>query len=865
MRTDELRKKFLDYFREKGHKVFASDSLVPDDPTVLFTSAGMNQFKPYFLGEKTDINRAASCQKCLRTADLERVGQTSYHHTFFEMLGNFSFGDYFKREAIEFAWEFVTKRLNIDSKNLWVSVYNQDQEAYDIWEKHIGIPEEKIAKLGEDSNFWPANAPSLGPNGPCGPCSEIFFDRGKNVGCGKNSCNPACDCGRFIEFWNLVFTQFNRVAQNQLQALPQKNIDTGMGLERMVAILQGKESNFDIDILYPAVQFVKESLKIKEESSRPTSLINAIVDHARAAIFAIADGVYPSNEERGYVIRKIIRRAVSNVNLLGYKKPFIYKLAPLFSELMLQPYPDISVKKGSITEVIQAEEEKFIPLLEEVDAYVATKKKIEAKELFYLYDTKGFPLEAIEASANIHGTSLSFDGFDGLLAEQRERSRKESMFDADIFKKGEIDFKERSEFIDHGFLEKEFCLLRLIDSSKRDVEFLGEGQEGLVILDKTPFYAESGGQLCDKGYIKTATGEFIVEEVFKVNEAIIHKGKVIKGKISKGVAYGYIDKARRNALMRAHTATHLLQAALRSYLGNHIMQQGSLVDEDRLRFDFTQPKALNSEELERIEDLVNTFILNNEAVSKSNLALQQAKQEGALAFFKDKYKDEVRVVSIGNYSKELCGGTHLNATAEVVSFVIISESSIASGIRRIEALTGLKAYEYLKDIRKTIDESAALLKCSPQEVNTALRRLFDDIKERKDEIFSLQKAMIASKKKEIISERKEIGGINFITHSFSATEPILLLYLCDLLKNEMTTFFAFFVSRNAERDVFVCYVSDDVIQMGLSADIFFNRFKDVLGLRGGGRKNLIQGVVHDAGISDYRDKVSDCFNKFVNK
>jgi alanyl-tRNA synthetase len=865
MKTNELRKKFLDYFKEKGHKVFASDSLVPDDPTVLFTSAGMNQFKPYFLGEKTDIRRAVSCQKCLRTADLERVGQTSYHHTFFEMLGNFSFGDYFKKEAIEFAWEFVNKNLNIDSKDLWISVYNQDEEAYEIWEKHIGIAEDKIIKLGEDSNFWPANAPSLGPNGPCGPCSEIFFDRGKGIGCGKNNCSPACACGRFVEFWNLVFTQFNRVAQNQLQTLPQKNIDTGMGLERMAAVLQGKESNFEIDILYPAVQFVRESLKVKDIGGRCASLINAIVDYSRAAAFAIADGVYPSNEERGYVIRKIIRKAVSDVNLLNYKKPFIYKLVALFGIATLEVYPDISAKKDSIVKTIKAEEEKFIPILEEVDKYVASKKSIAAQELFYLYDTKGFPLEAIEASAKIHGTSLSLGGFDKLISEQQERSRKKSMFDTDIFKKGEIDFKEKSEFAGYGCLESAGRILRLVDSSKRDIESLEEKSEGLVILDKTPFYAESGGQLSDRGCIKTASGEFTVEEVFKVNDAIVHKGKVVKGAIAKGTAYSYIDKSRRNALMRAHTATHLLQAALRSLLGSHIMQQGSLVDEDRLRFDFTQPRALSAQELEQIEDMVNTFIVNNDVVNKNILSLEQAKKGGALAFFKDKYKDEVRVVSVGDYSKELCAGTHLNATAEAISFVIIAESSIASGIRRIEALTGLKAYEYFKNIRKIADESAALLKCSPQELTASISRLFDAIKEKKEEIFSLQKAMIAARKKEILEGKKEIGGVNFITYIFTAVEPALLLYLCDLLKSELTAFFAFFISHNAEKDIFVCYASDDIIQKGLSADIFINRFKDVLALRGGGKKSLVQGVIQEAELGDYRNKINDCFSQFVNK
>lgn len=865
MRANDLRKKYLEFFRKKNHKIFPSDSLVPDDPSVLFTSAGMNQFKPYFLGEKKDVTSAASCQKCLRTGDLGEVGRTAYHHTFFEMLGNFSFGDYFKKEAIEFAWEFVTNELNIERQVLWVSVYKDDEEVYEIWKNHIAIEESRIIRLDEDKNFWPASAPSQGPNGPCGPCSEIFFDNGKDKGCRKHNCSPACDCGRFVEFWNLVFTQFNRVAENKLEPLPQKNIDTGMGLERMASILQQKVSNFEIDILYPAVQFVEESLKTKRKDSRTVSLINAIVDHCRAATFAIADGVYPSNEERGYVVRKIIRKAVNNVNILGHKEPFIYKLVALFAELMLEPYPDIRAKKDNIIKNIKEEEEKFIPLLEEVDKYVASKKKIEAEELFYLYDTKGFPFESIEASAAKHGTSLFFDGLDKLLKEQQERSRKKSMFDADIFKKGEIDFKEKSEFIGYSCLENESQVIRLIDSSKHDVDFLKEGAEGLIVLDKTPFYAESGGQLADKGTIKTAHVVFSVEEVFKVNEAIIHKGRILGGSLSKETVTASVEKYRRSALARAHTATHLLQTALRKILGPHVVQQGSLVDEDRLRFDFTHQKALSNQEIESTNDLINAFIIDNNTVIKHNVSLDQAKQEGALAFFKDKYKDEVRLISIGAYSKELCGGTHLDATGAIARFVIVSESSISSGTRRIEALVGIKAYEYLKNIQNVARESAALLKCKPQEVNQALRRLFDDIKEEKEKILSLEKAMIAGQSKDIIAQRKEINGVNLVMHVFSGKDSSVILYLCDLLKEQTTSLFAFFISRQGDKDIFICYASDDIIQKGLSADIFVNRFKDTLRLRGGGRKNLVQGVIQGGWVGDFLEKVNECFNQFVNK
>ncbi len=453
--TKELRKKYLKFFKNKNHKVFPSDTLVPDDTSLLFTSAGMNQFKPYFLGEKKDVSRAVSCQKCLRTGDLERVGETAYHHTFFEMLGNFSFGDYFKKEAIELAWEFITKELNMDEKDLWVSVYKDDDEAYNIWKENIAIPEERIVKLGEDSNFWPANAPSLGPDGPCGPCSEIFFDRGENVGCKKKECNPDCSCGRFVEVWNLVFTQFNRVGVNKLEPLPQKNIDTGMGLERMAAVLQKVESNFEIDILAPVVREVRG---LVEKTSRPDTVnsVNAIVDHARAATFAIADGVYPSNEGRGYVIRRIIRRALLKARYLGYKKPFLFKLPKRFAELMGDAYPEIKQKKDSISKIIASEEEKYFSTIKEGQALAnlimdeldkVAKKEFPPEDVFRLYDTHGVPLEIIKQFAQTRGFNVDEEKFEELLKKQQERSRKKSMFEESIFTESSFNLKEKSEFM----------------------------------------------------------------------------------------------------------------------------------------------------------------------------------------------------------------------------------------------------------------------------------------------------------------------------------------------------------------------------------------------------------------------------------
>ena len=871
MKTSELRKRYLEFFKKKNHKVFASDTLVPDDASLLFTSAGMNQFKPYFLGEKKGIARAVSCQKCLRTGDLERVGETAYHHTFFEMLGNFSFGDYFKKEAIEFAWEFITKELSRDEKDLWVSVYKDDDEAYSIWKDKIGLPEGKIIKLGEDSNFWPANAPSHGPNGPCGPCSEIFFDKGVSVGCGKKGCNPDCSCGRFVEVWNLVFTEFNRVGVNKLEPLPQKNIDTGMGLERMAAVLQGKDSNFEIDILAPIFNLVAKIVGAKETINTPTTVntINAIVDHARAATFAIADGVYPSNEGRGYVIRKIIRKALWSANLLlfGQKDPFLYRLVSLFSELMGDSYPEIAEKKDIIAKVIKAEEEKFLFALEEGKESLLIKvnelKKqgkniLEAEDAFKLYDTYGFPLELSKYVLQKHNIIMDENGFEKLLLAQREQSRKKSMFDSNIFKAGEFDLKEKSEFIGYDSLEGKCKILKLfVDNTER--ELMNDGQQGLVILDKTPLYPESGGQLNDKGKVSTKSGEFKVDKVFKVADAIIHQGSVISGEIKNGEAIASVNQGRREALARAHTATHLLQAALRQVLGEHVVQQGSLVDEDKFRFDFTHFNRLAEQEIEAVENLVAKFIANADKVEKKELSLENAKKEGALAFFKDKYHNDVRMVSISDYSKELCGGTHVNNTSQIEKFAIISESSISSGIRRIEASVG--------------KENSVSLLTRRKEKSGAKQAL--DEKKKADKVKIVE--AIANQEGEFISHETgevigldSIEGISVLVRVFepeaslkdSASRAILVL--SDRIKQKIGSGIVFIATKGCEKDIFICSATDDIIKKGFSCKEFISESGKELSLDGGGNDKKVQGIVERKG-DDFIDKVKEAISKFIKK
>lgn len=861
MRADELRKKYLEFFKKKRHRVFPSDTLVPNDPSLFFTSAGMNQFKPYFLGEKSDTARAVSCQKCLRTGDLDRVGQTDYHHTFFEMLGNFSFGDYFKREAIEFAWEFITKELNIEEKDLWISVYKDDDEAYRVWKDSIGVPERKIVKLDEDSNFWPANAPSNGPNGPCGPCSEIFFDKGAAVGCGKKSCGPDCDCGRFVEIWNLVFTQFNRVGVNKLEPLPQKNIDTGMGLERMAAVLQGKESNFEIDILAPVVDVVREI--VTGNSCRKDScgsFLNTIVDHARAATFAIADGVYPSNEGRGYVIRKIIRRALLKSRRLGNKQPFLFKLPGYFAELMGDAYPDIERKKDNISKIILFEEEKYFAMVKDGEAQIDLMQEFNPEDIFRLYDTYGLPLEIIKELAAKKGFTVDEKEFEALFKEQQERSRKKSMFDEKIFKESKFDLKEKSEFIGYDSLEERCNILKLfVDNAEK--ESINKGQPGLIILDKTPFYPESGGQLNDKGRISTAGGEFRVDKVFKLSEAIIHQGSVISGTITikKGSAIATVSRERREALARAHTATHLLQAALRRVLGEHVAQQGSLVDEDKFRFDFTHFSRLTDQELEKVERLVAGFISAGDKVEKKEISLEQAKKEGALAFFKDKYDNYVRMVSISDYSKELCGGTHVDDTAQIEKFSIVSESSISSGIRRIEASVGKDAEPSIL-IRRRNKE---------REKRDLQERKKTDQKRMAEAIAGQEKEFISPETKEVLGLEK-IEGVNLLVRTYrsglssKAEQSRIILILSDRIKQKLGSVLLFIATRVGEKDIFICSATDDIIKKGFSCQRFVSEFAEDLSLAGGGNDRIAQGVVLAKG-DDFEDKVKEAMVKSIKE
>ena len=723
MTVNEIRNRFLRFFEAKGHTLFPSDSLVPQsDPTLLFTGAGMNQFKEYFLGNTKGIRRAVSCQKCLRTGDLDEVGQTAYHHTFFEMLGNFSFGDYFKKEAIAFAWEFLTGELGLSPTSLAVSVYKEDQEAYEIWAKGIKIPKERIFKFGPKENFWPSNVQKDGPNGPCGPCSEIFFDRE------PEKPFQGYDEKRFFEVWNLVFTQFERLEDGSLKDLPAKNIDTGMGLERVASVMQRVGSNFEIDGFRGIVSFIEQNVKksaVEKEFQR--AWVNRIADHARAVSFVTLDGVIPSNKERGYMLRTLIRRASFSARTLGIETPFLFKVVPHVAEAMREPYPDLWESRERIAQVVFREEESFEKTLEQglsteeklLEEHLRSKKKIlSGKNIFYLYDTLGLPLDLIRYAAENKKISLDEEGFKEELEKQRERSKKGSQMKGDIFgedvrKKMQLDLKTEFKGYETCRIDRAFVATILKDGER--VEEAREGDPVEVFLKESPFYGEQGGQIGDTGYLESKTARVRVEDAQHLGETLVHRGKVEKGRLRSGEwVTAVVDEARRRDIMKNHTATHLLHSALREILGPHATQAGSWVGPDRLRFDFMHPKALSSEEIRKIEERVNEHILRKDPVRPVEMTREDSRKEGAIAFFGEKYGDKVRVLKISDYSKELCGGTHVSSTAEIKIFLIISESSIGSGIRRIEAVTGSEAEKRVKRNKELIGQIALSLNIPSQ-------------------------------------------------------------------------------------------------------------------------------------------------------
>ncbi len=850
--ADQLREKYLEFFRSKKHKVVASDSLVPhDDPTVLFTPAGMNQFKKQFLGLITDFTRAASSQRCLRTDDLEKVGKTDCHHTFFEMLGNFSFGDYFKSEAIAWAWEFLTQELGIPAEKLWVSVYKDDDEAYNIWKSEIKFPAEKICKLGDHDNFWPADAKEKGPNGPCGPCSEIFFDLGTQVGCAKPDCNPSCSCGRFIEIWNLVFTQFNRKEGGMLEPLPQKNIDTGMGLERITAVMQGVRSNFETDLFQPLVKEIKSGAR--HHDLKLTTTIYAVCDHLRAIVFSVFDGIMPSNEARGYVVRKLIRKSVLHLRELGIKEPFLYKLVPLLAEVMKKPYPDLAKSRENIADIILSEEKNYNAILDsssdlidseckEIYENIASDVAKEAgSKAFKLYDTHGIPLELTLRRLKSKGLKFEENAvavFNEELNLQKNRSKAGSAMQGDVFSVKELELKgvADTEFCGHSEFSVKAGILMILKDNREAAE-IKEGDEAKIILDRTSFYAEQGGQIGDAGILDLDKNVFEVRDTRKNHKVTMHIGKVRHGQFRKGQqVQAKVDSERRLSIMRNHTATHLLQTALRTVLGNHVQQQGSFVSDDRLRFDFTHFKQVSRQELDRIEELVNSFVIENLAVSKVEMSIEDARKEGALAFFAEKYEDKVRVVSIKNVSKEFCGGTHLDATGFVGLFKIVSESSIASGVRRIEALTGAAAYKAMKLDQDLICGISEALKTSGDNLTAELEKKLKLIKDLEKQINSFKLNNVASSIEGILSRAEVINGAKVIAEKIDQSDVAVLRATADMLKNKEPNVIVA-LGTIIESKPFLLLATN---LAGVDAAALIKAIAPEIGGSGGGRKDMAQ-------------------------
>ncbi len=863
MRGRELRQKFLDYFKSKGHTIVKSSSLIPaNDPTLLFTNAGMNQFKDIFLGkEKRAYKRAASCQKCVRAGgkhnDLENVGKTARHHTFFEMLGNFSFGDYFKKEAIEFAWEFITEVLKIDKSRLYVSVYKDDDEAFDIWHKHIGIEKNRIYRFGEKDNFW-----QMGDTGPCGPCSEIFYDHGEEHGCGKETCDVGCDCDRYVEIWNLVFMQYNRDEEGNMTPLPKPSIDTGMGLERLAAVMQGVVSNYDTDLFQNIIKTIAAaSGKNYGESEQDDIAMKVIADHLRATVCLITDGVVPSNEGRGYVLRRIMRRAIRYGKKLGLEIPYLYNFVDSVVEELGVAYPELIESKENVKKLVKIEEEQFNKTLE--NGLRVLESMIEesggflnADQVFKLYDTFGFPVDLVEDVCNEKGVKVDRKGFETLLEETRKKTREKSKVKVDLTLTDAFKTLENyPETVFTGYKEfKTTAKVLAIFKETGEVDELNQGETGYVLLDKTPFYVESGGQVDDTG---TILGENFRGEVKQLTQPVekrrLHTVFAVEGSLKKGDnVTAEVDGERRKAIMRNHTATHLLHAALRRVVGDHVKQAGSLVDPDKLRFDFTHYNKLTDKELKEIEYLVNREIMANKSLIIEEMPIDEAKKKGAMALFGEKYGDVVRVVQVPDFSIELCGGTHVSMTGEIGLFVIESERSAASGIRRIEAFTGFKAFNYLDGFRREHFELKSVLKTGNDDIVTQVQKKLEEIKELNKE---LEKAKMSGGGKVFEEDLKD--GIKLVVKQEDGLKPNLLREMADNLKNGKDKTVVFVVSNNENGCSFVLSITKDLAK-SLNSGNILKEIASIFEGRGGGSPTMAQGGGKWKGdISSVKDKLTE--------
>ncbi|MEW6172227.1 MAG: alanine--tRNA ligase [Bacillota bacterium] len=845
----EIRQRFLDFFKSKDHAVIPSASLIPaNDPSLLWTSAGMVPFKPYFTGAAVPENRRmASCQKCLRTPDIESVGKTARHLTFFEMLGNFSFGDYFKEEAIPWAWEFITRDLGIDPDRLWISIYLEDDEAYHLWRK-VGVPEVRIVRLGKDTNFWEIGV------GPCGPCSEIHFDFGEESSCGPD-CQVGCDCDRFLELWNLVFTQFYRDEKGDYAPLENKGIDTGMGLERAAAVLQGVKTGFDTDLFRDLTGEIAEILKVNRDADvKGNTACKIIADHARAITFAVADGALPSNEGRGYVIRRLLRRAVRFGVLFGVDKPFLERVATRLQNKMGETYPELLDKQEYILRVIRAEEERFLETLAQgteilsrmISEAASAGKVLPGEMAFKLYDTYGFPLELTEEICAEQGITVDKDGYAAAMAVQRERARQarettEYLGERERLFKQIRDSEGRTHFIGYFALETPAKVLAMVENGAI-VKTAGAGETVNVVLETTPFYAESGGQVSDTGILTGMKLRAEVERVDRpVEDIVVHRVRVIEGLLEeKSIVTASVDMSQRRNTARNHTATHLLHRALKAVLGNHVNQAGSLVAPERLRFDFSHYQAVTPAELQRVEAMVNKAILAAIPVEAFETSLEEAREMGAIALFGEKYGDTVRVVRIGDFSIELCGGTHLKNTIEAGMFKIISEGSVASGTRRIEAVTGEAALTYLNTALEDYQRIASAFKASPRDLSSRVTSLMEQLKELSRENEALKDKVAAYEVQDLLNRKQDIKGVNVLVSRVNASDMAQLRSLLDLLRERLGSGVIVLGSAAGDKANIVAAVTQDLIPRGLNAGAIVKEAARVVDGGGGGRPELAQ-------------------------
>ncbi len=840
MTSSEIRASFLEFFRKNGHTIVPSSSLVPgNDPTLLFTNAGMVQFKDVFLGrDSRDYTRAASAQRCVRAGgkhnDLENVGYTARHHTFFEMLGNFSFGDYFKREAIHFAWNFITGALGIPKDRLWVTVFTEDDEAARIWTEEIGIDPTRCTRMGEKSNFW-----SMGETGPCGPCTEIFYDHGSGIAGGPPGSADE-DGDRYVEIWNLVFMQYDRAADGVLVPLPKPSVDTGMGLERVAAVMQGVHSSYDIDLFKSLIRAAAELTGAPELNS---SSLRVIADHIRASTFLIIDGVVPSNEGRGYVLRRIIRRAIRHGYKLGQTQPFLHKLVPSLVREMGSYYGELITGEARAVQTLALEESRFAETLSTgmalLDAETAklTSSVIPGETVFRLYDTYGFPLDLTADVARERGLTVDQAGFDAAMAAQRGRARAASKFGAEL--RDSIKLSGKTDFQGYDRLAGTGLVTALIAGGELVVA-LREGQEGQVVLDRTPFYAESGGQIGDTGALVGSSARFIVRDTQKLGTSFAHVGMIEKGEIRVGdEVQAQVDRERRTAIALNHSATHLLHAALREVLGKHVQQKGSLVAADRLRFDFSHGQALAAEELRRIEELVNAAIRNNAPAETRVMALDDAVAAGAMSLFGEKYESDVRVLSIGEFSMELCGGTHIQRAGDIGFFKIVSESGVAAGVRRIEAVTGQAAYEWAVRTDQTLRDVAGMVRASREDVDEKVRELVERARRLEKEVQQLKSKLASGQGGDLSVQAKSVGGVKVLAAQIDSADAKALRDAVDALKHKLGSSVIVLASVQGGKVTLVAGVSEDLVARLKAGDIA-GAVAAQVGGRGGGRADFAQ-------------------------